>query len=187
MSVRLVSSASWPDFAAWSLDFEVEANPYREKVTRLDAEKLAERVGVSAGDVRDLLVRLGPIQLWVLERLMVDADADPWPPWIALSELAAERAGGQPGRRQVESMRRACTRLARVGLVEISQRWIEREEERTALPWLRRETTVKRRHLCVRLPLDPAQRERWAASQQERQGRLQPPRRNSSQRASDDW
>ncbi|MDQ3932364.1 MAG: hypothetical protein M3252_05960 [Actinomycetota bacterium] len=164
--------------SALSLDLEVEANPYRGGVTRLDVEKLAQRVGFTADTVRDLLARFGPVQLWVLERLMADADTDPWPPWVALSELAAEHAGGRAARRDVESMRRACARLARAELLEISRRWIEREEERMALPWLRRETTIKRRHLCVRLPLDADQRERWAASQGEHQGRRRARSRN---------
>lgn len=139
-------------------------------MSELDVEKLAQRVGVSPEEARDLLARFGPIQLWVLERLSVDADTDPWPPWIALTDLAAEYAGGQPSRRQVESMRRACARLASAGMVELSQRWMEREGEPPPLPWLRRESTIRRRHLCVRLPLDAAQRERWEEAQRELQG-----------------
>ncbi|MDQ4131103.1 MAG: hypothetical protein M3133_08965 [Actinomycetota bacterium] len=146
-------------------------------MTRLDVEKLAQRVGISRDEARGLLARFGPIQSWVLERLMADADADPWPPWIALTDLAAEYAGGQPSRRQVESMRRACARLASAGMVEVSQRWMEREGQRPPLPWLRRESTVKRRHLCVRLPLDAAQHERWQQAQRELQRRRRPRRR----------
>ncbi|MFN2555521.1 MAG: hypothetical protein ABR592_01380 [Nitriliruptorales bacterium] len=140
-------------------------------MTQLEVDKLAQRGGVTPDEARNLLARFGPIQLWVIERLMVDADADPWPPWLALSDLAAEYAGGEPSRRQVESMRRACVRLENAGMVELSQRWIEREGERPALPWLRKESTIRRRHLCVRLPLDAAQRERWEQAQRELQGR----------------
>ncbi len=114
--------------------------------------RLAERVGARIQVAPDLLARLGPIQRWLFERLMADADLDPGRPWVPIAQLAAEYAGGRPTRRQVESMRHACRRLARVGLVETSQRWIEREEERHGLPWLRRETTVRRRHLCARMP-----------------------------------
>ncbi len=134
----------------------------------IDTEKLSQRVGVSEDELREVLSRLGPVQSWVFERLMSDADADPWPPWIPISELAAEYAGGRPRQPQVDSIRRACTRLEKSGLVETAQHWIERGEPRRNLLRLRKETVVKRRHLCVRLPLDAAQRERCESQDEDR-------------------
>ncbi|MDQ4144874.1 MAG: hypothetical protein M3198_14265 [Actinomycetota bacterium] len=113
---------------------------------------LAERVGVRIRVAPELLVRLGPIQRWLFERLLADTGRDQGRPWVPIAQLAAEYVGGRPTRRQVDSVRHACRRLARAGLVETSQRWMEREEERRGLPWLRRETTVRRRHLCARIP-----------------------------------
>lgn len=113
--------------------------------------RLAERVGARIQVAPDPLARLGRIQRWVFERLMADTDLGPVRPWVPVAQLAAEYAGARPTRRQVDSMRHACRRLARSGLVETSQRWMEREEERHALPWVRRETTVRRRHLCARI------------------------------------
>ncbi len=121
---------------------------------RLDVDKLAVRSGTDPDAMRRLLARCGPVQRWVLERLMNEAEADTRPQWIAVTELAAQYAGDPPNRRQVQSMRNACARLARAGLIETSQQWVERREERQSLTWLRRETTTRRRHLCVRLPFD---------------------------------
>ncbi len=124
-----------------------------------DGHKLGRRTGRGGARIQvppDLLARLGPIQRWLFERLMADSDLDQGRPWLPIAQLAAEYAGARPTRRQVDSLRHACRRLARLGLVETSQRWMEREEERHRLPWLRRETTVRRRHLCARIPLDTA-------------------------------
>ncbi len=103
--------------------------------------------------------QLGPIQRWVLEYLDVAARGQPSPPWIPLIQLAAEYAG-EPSRREIESIRRACRRLASAGLIETSHCWTQREQERNAPHWLRRETTTKRRHLCVRLSR-AANRQPW--------------------------
>ncbi len=131
--------------------------PCAEGDACLDVEKLARHVGLDPDSVRRRLARAGRLQLWVLERLLKDAEACPCPPWTTITELAAQHSAGTPSRQQVESLRRACTRLARAGLVETSQRWTEREEERMGLLWLRRGTTTRRRHLCIRLASEKPQ------------------------------
>lgn len=125
--------------------------PSAEANTRLELEKLARLVGTTPHALGRLLTRCGPLQRWVLERLMTDGDPGPRPPWITITELAAKHVGGRPSRRQVQALRNACARLARVGLVETSQRWVERQEERRDPISLRRETTTRRRHLCIRM------------------------------------
>ncbi len=132
---------------------------------RLDVEKLAVGSGTAPDAVRRLLGRCGPVQRWVLKRLIDEAETHGRPRWIAVTELAAQHAGGRPSRRQVQSMRNACARLARAGLIETSQRWVERHEERRSLTWLRREITTRRRHLCVRLPFDGCERktDQWGS------------------------
>ncbi len=124
------------------------------------ARKLVERVGwlEDVDEAERLIGRLGPVQRWVLERLAVAADAEPWPPWVPITRLAAEYGGGElPTRRQIASIRHACHRLAKLGLIETAGRWIEREEIRSPLR-MRREEKVRRRHLCVRLPLTALER-----------------------------
>ncbi|MDP8932333.1 MAG: hypothetical protein M3O70_28215 [Actinomycetota bacterium] len=100
-----------------------------------------------------MVSQLGPIQQWVLEHLEAAVHDPRSPPWIPLTQLTAEHAGGPPRRREIESMRRACHRLARIGLVETSYRWLEAQPDRDPLT-----RTARRRHLCVRLAatLSPA-------------------------------
>ncbi|MDQ4130487.1 MAG: hypothetical protein M3133_05785 [Actinomycetota bacterium] len=109
-----------------------------------------------------MVAQLGPRQRWVLEHLAAAARDCPSRPWIPLSQLAAEHAGGPPSRREVDALRHACLRLARAGLIETSYCWLEAQQERMAPQWLRRETITRRRHLCVRLALDldPSQQAR---------------------------
>lgn len=131
------------------------------------ARKLTERVDWLEGpdEAAALAGRLGHVQRWILGRLAAAADAEPWPPWVPITRLAADYAGGGlPSRRQVASIRHACHRLAKLGLIESAARWIEREETRSPLR-LRREETVRRRHLCVRLPLTAVERASWVATQ----------------------
>ncbi|MDQ3931324.1 MAG: hypothetical protein M3252_00570 [Actinomycetota bacterium] len=131
------------------------------------ARRLVERVdGLERPDEAVAVTgRLGPVQRWILERLAAAADAEPWPPWVPITRLAADYAGGGlPSQRQVASIRHACHRLAKLGLIESAGRWIEREETRSPLR-LRREERVRRRHLCVRLPLTTDERASWVAAQ----------------------
>lgn len=127
----------------------------------IDVEKLAQGVGLTEEALRRIIDQLGPWQRWVLQRLMTHSDAGPWPPWVSITELAREYPGEGSGRPSVDAIRRACSRLERRGLVETSQCWIEGGESRKHPLRLRREATVRRRHLCVRLPLCPEQRQRW--------------------------
>ncbi len=103
-------------------------------------------------------LQLGPKQRWVLEHLAAAARGHPSPPWISLTRLAGQHAGRRPTRREIDSMRHACLRLARAGLLETKYCWLEAQQDRMAPHWLRRETTTKRRHLCVRAVIDPARR-----------------------------
>lgn len=150
-------------------DLIVESTPALA-VTPVDASvarKLAEHVGWLEGpdELPALIGRLGHVQRWVLERLAVAADEESWPPWVPITRLAADYVGGGlANQRQVASIRHACHRLAKLGLIETAGRWIEREEARSPLR-MRREERVRRRHLCVRLPTTAAERARSAATQ----------------------
>ncbi len=124
----------------------------------LDVDKVARRLGIAPDALRRAVRRWGRLQCWVLARLVGDAGTDSCPPWISITALAAEYAGGQPGRQEVESIRRVCMRLAQLGLVETSQLWIQREEKAPALTSLRRQTKTWRRHLCIQLSPDAGRR-----------------------------
>ncbi len=117
----------------------------------LEAEKSVLQGPAGTDTMGRLATRLGPLQRWILARLMHEHEAGQPPQWISVGELATEHVGGSPSRHHVQSIRNACVRLARIGLVETSQRWLEREKQQHALTDLRRQNTTRRRHLCIRL------------------------------------
>lgn len=77
------------------------------------------------------------------------ADIHLWPPWRTVHALAAALSGGPASRAEVESVRRACKRLAAEGLAEVGYSWGET---------FRDVFTVHATMLAVRAPLCGAER-----------------------------